>query len=68
MKKIGGDNLKEVVDNFVSLKRHRPYQFSGKWFIAYIKDQGYAYTTLKGLQNKAAKVGLESFEYYQIGA
>lgn len=67
MKLVAGSDLQECIKNFKWMKAYKPYEYGGKWFIAFLDGQGYAYRTIQSLKNKAGKIGIDSFDVCTIG-
>lgn len=65
--KIGGDSLDEVINNLKAFRRYKPYQYSGKFYIAYLNDQGYAFRSVQSLKNKAGKLNIDTFDCVVLG-
>jgi len=58
--------INEAVNILLQMRRHRPYQYGGKWYVAELDGDGYAYRTLATLKNKAIKLGMDEIEYIII--
>jgi len=67
MIKVHGDSLNECVDTFIKLIPYKSYEYSGKWFIAYLNGQGYGSQYMKTLKNKALKLNIETFQVVTVG-
>ena len=61
------NNIEEAISNLKYFASYKPYQYSGRWFIAFLGGECIALRTKKGLQVRAAKLGLTEFEMWQYG-
>ena len=60
-------SLQQVIDSLLTLKRYKPFEYSGKYFVAYHAGFGYIYRSKQTLLNRMAKLGIESLEMAVVG-
>jgi hypothetical protein len=51
-----GKTINEAAANLEQLRRYAPYRFGGKWFIAVLNGEAYAYRSKRDLLSKARKL------------
>lgn len=60
MERLSGNNREEAVSNLLRLRRWKPFQYGGKWFVASFKDGFRAYRKEDALKKAAWREGAES--------
>lgn len=55
-------SLQDAANQIVYFRRYKPYQYSGKWFIAKLGDTFFAFRTKLTMNKNAVKLGLTSYE------
>lgn len=64
---IGEDSVEKAVQALGNFRRWSPYKYSGRWFLAKINEDVFAFRTRKPLLVRASKAGLKEIEITQFG-
>lgn len=54
--------LEEAIENIRTMKKYKPFEYSGKWYFATIGNKSYARRTRSSLNAIAVKAGLLKLE------
>ena len=60
------DTLEEALKHMSNFRKWQPYKYGGKWYLGLISGEIFAYRSKQSLKNKAIKMGIESFEMWEI--
>ena len=60
-------NLDDGVKQFHLLKQCKPYQYSGRWHLAYLDGKVYCYQREGALKNRLCRAGVARLEYVTTG-
>jgi hypothetical protein len=64
---LEGNTIQEAIETLSKLRRWAPYRFGGKWFLAMIEGEVWAFRTKKPLLNRAIKAGMQSLDMISVG-
>ena len=64
---IGGTtDLDSTVKGLMHLRAYKPFQYGGKWFLAFIDGKGYAFRSMKPITKHAHDAGLSRIDVATI--
>jgi hypothetical protein len=67
MIKLSATTLQEASKDLIKLRAHKPYKYSGKWFLIKISGQVYGYRSKDAVYKKLRSLGIFEFELLKVG-